>query len=116
MLLATSTVKNCVALNRYITGANTFTGRVLGRNSGGSLANNYARDDMTPIGVSFSGSNTGTDLGGDDFSIGDPLSAVFNTANGYAPAVWSIPSNDLSSGKDLPTLVAAPQSPAPKLP
>jgi len=63
------TVENCVALNQSVSGTTSYVGRVVGQNSSGTLANNYANDAMMNGSTILTSSNNATDKNGADVTL-----------------------------------------------
>jgi len=108
-------VQDCVALNPSITGS-WYYGRVIG-SMNGPRANNRARDDMSVLPYPPSPSTCIlTDMDGLGVTVGSAYSSFFTGGNWGNSGVWNMPSGTLDANGQLPTLVAVPQSPAPRLP
>ena len=91
--------RNCVALNSTVTGS-TDVGRVAGGISGGSMSNNYARNDMS---VSFSVIPSHTAKDGETINSGDYLDAGWWTNSSNWTVIWDIGIWNISNGR-LPVL------------
>ena len=114
-----NSVQNCVALNKNITttenksGANTH--RVIGNTSGGTMNNNYGRDNMELIyndtSDYISGVYTNTDPYGEDVLPADctnpsgfwDINSFWNSSGIWDSSIWNYPNSGI-----LPTLQDMP--------
>ncbi|MCL2761809.1 MAG: InlB B-repeat-containing protein [Treponema sp.] len=117
-----ATVINCVALNPNITSRTVDAGRI-GAGSGTFTNNRTRGDDLTTnpattysIRITGGGNRTGND--GTSTALNTNQTTLFITNSAWTTANWIIPTNTLTVGSALPSLVMpSPRlSPVPTLP
>ena len=79
-------INSCVALNSSISGTVSTTGRIVSRNNGGALSNNYAKSDM-----SVNGSTINIELTGPTYLNGANVDSGTGAGRYNNETFWSTP-------------------------